>query len=62
MTLTKDQQARIFEHMDDLLQFWWQEYMSFKKLGQCPEDRESAAGALRQYRRVRADYRILGAA
>ena len=51
MTLTKDQQARIFEHLDNLLQFWWKEYRTFKKLSQCPEDRESAAAALRQYRR-----------
>lgn len=51
---------RLAQHLENLLDFWWQEYRTFKKIGG-QEDRESAAGALRQYRIVRRDHTELSA-
>lgn len=57
--MTKELKARLGDHLDSLLQFWWSEYDAFKRMGRDPDDRASAAAALRQYRQVRRDYAAL---
>ncbi len=49
--------ASLTDHLDNLLQFWWDEYDKLRRMG--GEDRDHAAAAVRQYRQVRRDLAAL---